>query len=117
MKHLKLITTASIVGATVAFVSPSFANNPSRTTATSTPSAMDQTQGTGGDVEVTRSIREGLTKDNRLSTSAKNVEVVTLGDTITLRGEVNSQAEKDQVYDHAKLVGGNRSIQNEITVK
>lgn len=84
--------------------------------AAGSPSVLDQSSGSTADVEVTRSIREALGNSNNLSTSAKNVEVVTLNNTVTLRGTVASQSERTQVISAAQRAAGNRQIRNEITV-
>lgn len=86
------------------------------TTSTSETSVMDQSSGTAQDVEVTRTIREELSKSDKLSTSAKNVEVITLNNTVTLRGAVASQSERTQLVNVAQRAAGNRQIRNEITV-
>lgn len=88
----------------------------SQTAKTSSPSVMDQSSGTAQDVEVTRTIRESLSNSSALSTSAKNVEVVTLNNVITLRGAVASAAEKREVAKIAQGSAGTRSVNNEITV-
>lgn len=79
------------------------------------PSVLDQSTGSAQDVEVTRRIREELGKTD-LSTAAKNIEVITLNNNITLRGTVSSQAEKEKIYDTAQNAAGSRNISNEITV-
>jgi osmotically-inducible protein OsmY len=92
------------------------ATSKTTTTETESPSAIDQSSGTTQDVEVTRMIREGLNGNNSLSTAAKNVEIITLNNAITLRGKVASQTEKQQVASVAQSAGGTRTIHNELTV-
>lgn len=87
------------------------------TTTTNTPTVVDQTQGTTQDVEVTRQIREELNNRDNLSTSAKNIEVITLNNTVTLRGAVASASEKQQVVGVVQRVAGNKAIRNELTIK
>ncbi len=82
----------------------------------SNPGVLDQSSGTSQDVEVTRMIREELGKSNNLSTSAKNIEVITLNNTVTLRGSVATQNERTQLVNVAQRVAGNRAVRNEITV-
>lgn len=59
------------------------------------------------DLEVTQAIRKGLMDGDDFSTNAKNVKVVTSEDgRVTLRGPVDSSAEKAQVVSLAKNVAG-----------
>lgn len=79
--------------------------------------AQDQAQGTSGDVEVTRKIREQLVKDKQLSTSAQNVQIVTLGNMVTVKGTVKSTAEKQKIADVVGKVAGNRQVDNQVEVR
>ncbi|MES2768315.1 MAG: BON domain-containing protein [Bdellovibrionota bacterium] len=85
-------------------------------TEASNPSVLDQSSGTTQDVEVTRLIREELGKNDSFSTSAKNIEVITLNNTVTLKGSVATQNERTQLINVAQRVAGNRAVRNEITV-
>jgi osmotically-inducible protein OsmY len=82
---------------------------------TKNPSVLDQSSGTKQDVEVTRHIREELGKTD-LSTAAKNVDVITLGNVVTLRGAVASEYEKQKVYDTALNAAGSRTVNNELVI-
>lgn len=122
MKKTKKLSTL-ILGLT--FVVSASAANPTgsaaqdgagATDSKSERSVFDQSQGTNQDVELTRTIREELGKDDSLSSSAKNVEIISLDNSITLRGTVQSQNEKDQILNHARSVAGTRSIKDEIKV-
>src|ERR1700719_640799 len=42
------------------------------------------------DLETTRNIRQALVKDDRLSTEAKNVKIITVDGAVTLRGPVKT---------------------------
>src|SRR4051794_36368839 len=55
------------------------------------------------DLKVTKEIRQALVKDKALSTAAKNVKVITTkGGNVTLRGPVDSAAEKANIVKVAK---------------
>lgn len=70
------------------------------------------------DVELTAAIRRALMDDGTLSTNAKNVKIIAdKTGTVTLRGVVESQAEKDTVESKAKAVAGVKEIKNLIDVK
>jgi hypothetical protein len=81
--------------------------------ATLTP--QDQYRGSAADVETTRKIRESLTRDNSLSSDAKNVKIITLKGVTTLRGPVTSAEESLSVERIANNVNENR-IKNNLEV-
>jgi sporulation protein YlmC with PRC-barrel domain len=69
------------------------------------------------DRQVTQQIRQALNKDESFSTYAKNVKIITQDGTVTLRGVVKTQAEKDMVESKAKQVAGVTRIDNQLEVK
>lgn len=79
-------------------------------------SAFDQSSGSDADVQTTRLIRERLSDDKTLSTQAKNVTIVSLGNSVTIRGSVESLKERNVVKQHVRAVVGNASI-NEMYLK
>src|SRR5438874_146336 len=50
--------------------------------------------GSGADRDVTAAIRRAIVDDDSLSTNAHNVKIVTIDGVVTLRGPVNTAAEK-----------------------
>jgi osmotically-inducible protein OsmY len=80
------------------------------------PTASDQTENEA-DRKITQQIREAVVKDDALSTSAKNVTIVTIDGKVTLRGAVKNQSEKQKIADRAKKVAGVKNIDNQIAVK
>ncbi len=76
--------------------------------------ADDQMRGNDSDIEVTRKIRSRLTDDDVLSLSAQNITIVTLKKSVTLKGEVRNQQERDRVLEHARQFTGPRSINNQM---
>jgi hyperosmotically inducible protein len=77
----------------------------------------DQSRGTTADVELTRKIRQDLMADKSLSTDAQNVKIVTLNGVVTLRGPVETQAEKHKIDAFAKKTAGVKKVDNQIEVK
>jgi osmotically-inducible protein OsmY len=73
--------------------------------------------GNDTDREITRQIRRAITSNDQLSTEAKNVKVVTINGTVTLRGPVNSAQEQQAVANLAKGVTGVNSVVNQLEVK
>jgi osmotically-inducible protein OsmY len=68
------------------------------------------------DVELTRKIREKLMADDRLSVFAQNITIVTLGDTVTLKGEVRNAAESRKVSSLAREVAKDKHINNQLVL-
>lgn len=91
------------------------ANKVDRSGATKTP--MDQAQSSAS-VEITAAIRRAIVEDSTLSMNAKNCKVIldTAG-VVTLRGVVDSQAEKDAIESKAKSAQGVVRVDNQLEVK
>ncbi len=81
------------------------------------PVADDQAKGSKNDVEITRLIRREITKNDSLSTNAKNVKIITLNGTVTLRGPVNSEQEVATVTEAAQRHAVNNQVTCELEVK
>lgn len=70
-----------------------------------------------GDVALTRKIRRAVVKDDSLSMLAHNVKIVTANGNVTLRGPVNSEAEKVAIASKAKAIAGAGNVDNQLEVK
>lgn len=78
--------------------------------------AMDQSN-SSEHIEITATIRRAVMDDDALSTRAKNSTIITDNTgTVTLRGEVRSQAEKDAIAAKASAVVGSDRIVNRLVV-
>lgn len=75
----------------------------------------DQIAGSKADVELTRQIRKAIADSDALSMSAQNVKIITLKGITTLRGPVNTMAEKMKIEELAKTAGA-RTIKNQLEV-
>jgi hyperosmotically inducible periplasmic protein len=69
------------------------------------------------DVKITAAIRRAVVKDDSLSTTAKNVKIITADGTVTLRGPVQNEAEKAKIAELAQSAAGNAKIDNQLEVK
>jgi hyperosmotically inducible periplasmic protein len=69
------------------------------------------------DVKITAAIRSAVVKDDSLSTTAKNVKIITADGTVTLRGPVKNEAEKTKIAELAQSAAGNAKIDNQLEVK
>jgi osmotically-inducible protein OsmY len=90
-------------------------NQRDRSNATKTP--PDQAEGTAADRAITAEIRRAITSDASMSASAKNIKIITNNGTVTLRGPVDSQAERDAIEAKAKAVTGVGTVDNQLEVK
>ena len=86
-----------------------------RSGATQTPE--DQAGGSEADRRLLAAVRKAVEGDKTLSTSARNVKIVTKDGVVTLRGPVNSEDEKGKVARLAQQVAGVSSVQNQLDVK
>jgi osmotically-inducible protein OsmY len=69
------------------------------------------------DLKITQNIRRALMKDSGLSTTAKNVKVITANGQVTLRGPVKTAEEKAKIDQIARSAGGGVQIDNQLDVK
>lgn len=126
MKHLSkinLLTLTSLcaltVGAMAADANKAEADNSKknerdRSGETKTP--LDQSN-KPEDLKITQEIRKALVKDEALTTTAKNVKIITANGRVTLRGPVNSAEEKTQIEHLAKTSAGKMPVDNQLEVK
>jgi hyperosmotically inducible protein len=68
-------------------------------------------------IQVTANIRRAVVGDKNLSTAAHNVKIITSGNTVTLRGPVDSAAEKDRIDALARQFAGGKDVLDQLTVK
>ena len=69
------------------------------------------------DLKTTAAIRRAVMADDSLSMTAKNVKIITAGDTVMLRGPVNTAEEKTKIEQLAQSVASNVKIDNQLEVK
>lgn len=83
-------------------------------------SASAQTSGDQGgseaDRNVTQQIRKTIVDDDKLSTTAKNVKIITQDGAVTLRGPVKSTQEKTEIAAIAQKVDGVKRVDNQLEV-
>ena len=76
----------------------------------------DQQKATTTDRETARKIRQAIVKDKSLSTYAHNVKIISQHGTVTLKGPVRSEEEKQSVEKKAAEVAGESNVKSEIQV-
>jgi hyperosmotically inducible periplasmic protein len=67
------------------------------------------------DLTITRNIRRALVKDKSLSVEAHNVTIITKDGKVTLKGRVESAAEKQTVESAANNVAGVGNVDDQLT--
>ena len=77
--------------------------------------ADSQMKGSDRDIEVTRKLREAIMADDQLSTVAHNIQIITIKNSITLKGRVASKAEKVEIENLARARAGNKRVYNRLT--
>ena len=80
-----------------------------------TKTSGDQSN-SSADLKTTRAIRQALMKDGELSTTAKNIKVITANGHVTLRGPVKTAQEKAKIGQLAKSAAGGAQIDNQLDV-
>jgi osmotically-inducible protein OsmY len=68
------------------------------------------------DRRITQNVRQAITSDDSLSTSAQNVKIISSDGTVTLRGPVKSEQEKKEIEAKAKQVAGVKRVDNQLEV-
>jgi hyperosmotically inducible protein len=69
-----------------------------------------------GDLKITQAIRQALVKDGELSTTAKNIKVITANGQVTLRGPVNNAQEKAKIDQIARSAASGAQIVDQLDV-
>ena len=114
-----LCVSATALSAVAQDASPAAADNTARNQrdrSGETQTSGDQLNSTPA-TQTTAAIRRAVMADDSLSMTAKNVKIITAGDTVTLRGPVNSAEEKTKIEQLAKSASGNAQIDNQLEVK
>jgi osmotically-inducible protein OsmY len=69
------------------------------------------------DIKISAAIRKAVVSDKSLSATAKNIKIITAGETVTLRGPVKTAEEKTKIEQLAQSAAGNAKIDNQLEVK
>jgi hyperosmotically inducible protein len=81
-----------------------------------TKTSGDQSN-SSADLKITQAIRQALMKDRELSTTAKNIKVITASGQVTLRGPVKTAQEKAKVDQIARSEARGAQIDDQLDVK
>jgi hyperosmotically inducible periplasmic protein len=108
------VLAMGVVAAMVSAAAPGPANA-SQSQDASAGAAQQSNQ--SSDIAITRNIRRALMKDKSLSLEAHNVTIITKGGKVTLKGRVESAAEKQTVESAASNVAGVGNVENQLTTQ
>lgn len=81
-----------------------------------TVTAMDQSN-RPEDMNLTRDIRRAIMDDSSLSMEAKNIKIITLNGTVTLRGPVKTAQEKATILAMATQIARDTKINNQLEIE
>jgi hyperosmotically inducible protein len=113
-----LCVSALAVSAMAQDASPAAADNTARNQrdrSGETKTSGDQANDSAA-TQTTAAIRRAVVADDSLSMTAKNVKIITAGDTVTLRGPVKNADEKTKIEQLAQSAAGNAKIDNQLEV-
>ena|SRR5436309_9988914 len=79
------------------------------------PTADQQKENTS-DRQLAQQIRRAVVKDKSLSTSAHNIKIIAQNGTVTLKGPVKSQEEKEAIEGKAAEIAGANKVTSELQV-
>ena len=78
----------------------------------------DQQKNNRSDLDLTKDIRKSIVDDKSLSTYAHNVKVISQNGTVTLKGPVKSEDEKNSIVSKAvSIAGGSDKVVDQMSVK
>ena len=68
------------------------------------------------DRTITQKVRQGVMKDDALSTTAKNVKIITTNSVVTLRGPVKNEKERSDIATIAAGTDGVTRVDNQLEI-
>ena len=68
------------------------------------------------DTKITSEIRKAIVANDKLSTYAHNVKIITINGKVTLKGPVKNIGEKQEIYRQAVRVAGRSAVHNELEI-
>jgi osmotically-inducible protein OsmY len=84
-----------------------------RSGATLTPGDQSESE---ADRTLTQRIRQAVVADEALSTTAKNVKIITINGVVTLRGPVKNPQEKVMVEAKARQIAGAEKVDSQLEI-
>jgi len=84
-----------------------------RSDATKTPTDQSEND---ADRAISQAIRQNIVADSSLSANAKNVKIITVDGTVTLRGPVKSEKEKAYIVAQAQQIAGVKRVDDQLEI-
>ena len=84
-----------------------------RNDATKTPGDQSESE---ADRTISQNVRQAVVADDSVSTNGKNVKIITIDGTVTLRGPVKSEQEKTNIGAKAQQVAGVTRVDNQLEI-
>lgn len=88
-------------------------NERDRNDATKTSGDQSESE---ADRTISKNIRQAVVADDSVSTNGKNVKIITVDGTVTLRGPVKSEQEKTNIGAKAQQVAGVKRVDNQLEI-
>jgi hyperosmotically inducible protein len=107
------ILAMGVVAALLAAAAPQPVNAATQSENATAGAAQQSNQ--SSDLTITRNIRRALIKDKSLSVEAHNVTIATKDGKVTLKGRVESAAEKQTVESAANNIAGAGNVDDQLT--
>lgn len=76
---------------------------------------LDQSE-SEADRTLTQRVRQAVMADDSLSTTAKNVKIITANGVVTLRGPVENEQEKTNIAAKAQQIAGANKVENQLEI-
>jgi|SRR3989337_3500122 osmotically-inducible protein OsmY len=88
-------------------------NERDRNDATKTSGDQSESE---ADRTISQNIRQAVVADDSVSTNGKNVKIITVDGTVTLRGPVKSEKEKTNIGAKAQQIAGVKRVDNQLEI-
>ena len=113
--YVGMAAAADVASAPPAYTAPDNTGRNVRDRGGATLTPGDQSEHKA-DRDLTQSIRKAIMADKSLSMTAKNVKVITVNGTVTLRGPVKSLHDKEAIEAKAQQIAGLSNVENQLEV-
>ena len=80
-----------------------------------TKTSGDQSE-SEADRTITQNVRQAVVADDLVSINGKNVKIITVDGTVTLRGPVKSEKEKSNIGAKAQQIAGVKRVDNQLEI-
>jgi osmotically-inducible protein OsmY len=112
---LALLPLAGLAAAQVPQTAPDNTEKNVRDRGGQTLTPLDQSD-SEADRALTQRIRQAVVGDDSLSTTAKNVKIITANGRVTLRGPVKNATEKAAIAAKAQQIAGADKVENQLEI-